>query len=233
VEWRGGLLTGIHGYARAMELVDVWPVFGLRLLSPRLELRIVRDEDIPGLLECVHAGIHDPAVMPFGVPWTDAEPEELRRNFAKHQWRQRVSVRPNNWALNFVVLLDGVPVGVQDVSADGFDVLRTVVSGSWLTRNRQSSGIGTEMRTAMLLFAFDYLDAEVPESSAAAWNAASLRVSHRLGYLDNGTSRVSPRPREFVEEQRVQLAKDDFVRPEWKLRVEGFDSARRDLLSDT
>ncbi|MDH6236422.1 GNAT family protein [Cryobacterium sp. CG_9.6] len=215
-----------------MELVDVWPLFGLRLLTPRLELRLVRDDDIAGLIECVHAGIHDPAAMPFAVPWTEAEPDELRRNFAQHQWRQRVQVRPDNWSLNFVVRLDGVPIGIQDMSAIDFAVLRTVVSASWLTRSRQGVGIGTEMRAALLLFAFDYLNAEVAESDAVSWNAASLGVSHRLGYARNGFTRVSARPGEVNEEVRLRLPKAEFVRPDWDLRVEGFDAARRDLVGE-
>jgi hypothetical protein len=51
-----------------MNVVDVWPLFGLSLSSPRLQLRIVRDDDIPALLEAVYAGVHDAAVMPFAVP---------------------------------------------------------------------------------------------------------------------------------------------------------------------
>ena len=42
-----------------MDLVDVWPVFGLRLFTPRLELRVARDDDIPGLAEAAIRGIHD------------------------------------------------------------------------------------------------------------------------------------------------------------------------------
>jgi RimJ/RimL family protein N-acetyltransferase len=214
-----------------MNVVDVWPLFGLSLSSPRLQMRIVRDEDIPALLEAVYAGVHDAAVMPFAVPWTDAAPDELRRNFAQHQWRQRLSVQPNNWTLNFAVILDGVPIGVQDMSAVDFSVRQTVSSGSWLTRSRQGAGLGTEMRAAMLIFAFDHLGAEVAESGAATWNVASLGVSRRLGYSDNGMSRAAPRPGQVIEEQRLRLLRDDFRRPSWKLRVEGLDAARRDLLS--
>jgi hypothetical protein len=46
-------------------LSDVWPLFGLKIISPRLELRLVRDEDLPGVIDAALAGIHDPAVMPF------------------------------------------------------------------------------------------------------------------------------------------------------------------------
>ena len=213
-----------------MDLLDVWPLFGLTLTSPRLTLRIVRDNDIPALLEAAYAGIHDPARMPFKVPWTDAEPEQMRRDFARHQWRQRISVQPNNWVLNFAVLYDGKPIGIQDLRAADFSVRKTVTSGSWLTQQHQGSGLGTEMRAAMLLFAFDHLGAEIAESSAASWNQASLGVSRHLGYEDNGTTRRTPRSGQLDEEQRLQLTSVDFTRPSWNVKVEGLAGALRDLI---
>jgi RimJ/RimL family protein N-acetyltransferase len=213
-----------------MDLLDAWPLFGLRLRTPRLELRPVRDEDVPGLVDAALAGIHDPAVMPFAVPWTDAEPDVLRRELARFVWRQRASIRPDTWTLQLAVLHEGRPVGVQDLSTADFAELRTVLTGSWLTRRAQGRGIGTEMRAAVLLFAFDVLGAEVAESSAASWNAASLGVSRRLGYVDNGVERRAPRPGRVIEEQRLRLPRESFVRPAWSLRVEGVEAARRDLL---
>jgi RimJ/RimL family protein N-acetyltransferase len=213
-----------------MDLLDAWPLFGLRLRTPRLELRPVRDEDLPGLVDAALAGIHDPAVMPFAVPWTDAEPDVLRRELARFVWRQRASIRPDTWTLQLAVLHEGRPVGMQDVSTADFAELRTVLTGSWLTRRAQGRGIGTEMRAAVLLFAFDVLGAEVAESSAASWNAASLGVSRRLGYVDNGVERRAPRPGRVIEEQRLRLPRESFVRPAWSLRVEGVEAARRDLL---
>jgi RimJ/RimL family protein N-acetyltransferase len=213
-----------------MGIETAWPLFALELRSPNLRLRVVRDEDLPGLLDAVEAGIHDPSVMPFGVPWTDAEPGELRRSFAQYQWGKRSRVRPGSWDLSLTVLLDGKPIGVQDVSATDLGVLKTVTTGSWLTRAHQGLGIGKEMRAAILLFAFDHLGAEVAESSAATWNRASLGVSRALGYEDNGRSRVIGRPGEARVEQRVRLEQDAFVRPAWDLTVTGADVALPELL---
>ena len=94
-------------YRSGMDLLEAWPLFGLRLLTPRLELRPVRDEDLPGLVDAALAGIHHPAVMPFAVPWTDAEPDVLRRELARFVWRQRASIRPGTWTLQLAVLRDG------------------------------------------------------------------------------------------------------------------------------
>lgn len=215
-----------------MILSEVWPLFGLRLTTPRLHLRIVRDDDIPPLLEAALGGIHDPAVMPFTVPWTDAAPDDLRRDFARHQWRQRVSVQPNNWTLNFAVIVDGIPVGIQDVNAVDFALRKTIVSGSWLAQSHQGNGFGTEMRAAILQFAFDYIGAEVAESDAATWNAASLAVSARLGYSESGHGRQVSRQGEVMETVGLRLLREDFQRPSWEVKVEGLDAARRDLLAD-
>ena len=213
-----------------MDLVDVWPVFGLRLITPRLELRIARDDDLPALAEAAIRGIHDRDRMPFAHAWTDEPPAILRREMARYFWRERAAVAPGTWMLNFAVLEDGVPFGVQDLRAVDFTPLRTVSTGSWLTRSRQGDGLGTEMRAAILAFAFDHLGAEVAESGALDWNDASLRVSRRLGYRDNGEKRVTARPGELAREVLLRLDRADFVRPAWELEVEGVEGARAALV---
>ena len=52
-------------------LTDVWPLFGLVLRTPRLELRVPSLEQLAALAELADEGVHDPAAMPFLVPWTD------------------------------------------------------------------------------------------------------------------------------------------------------------------
>lgn len=212
-------------------LSDVWPLFDLRISSPRLELRPVHDEDLPGVIDAVLAGIHDPSVMPFGVPWTDAPRDVLIRETAKHQWRLRAAVEPDNWTLNFVILSEGVPIGMQDLGTRDFSITKTVTTGSWLSQPHQGKGLGKEMRAAVLLFAFDHLGAEVAESEAAVWHKASLGVSHSLGYQDTGLRRTVGRPGELSEQQEVRLESEQFNRPDWNVVVEGLEAARRDLIA--
>lgn len=209
---------------------DVWPLFDLTITSPRLQMRIVRDQDLPGIVSAALDGIHDPAVMPFSVPWTDADPGEMARGMARHQWELRAGIRPDHWTLNFTVMLDGVPIGTQSVGAYAFSSTRTVNSGSWLTAAQQGKGYGKEMRSAALLFAFDHLGAEVAESSAAVWNQASLGVSRSLGYRLGATRTIEPRPGHPDELQEVRLLAAEFNRPGWDIGVEGFDAVRADLL---
>jgi RimJ/RimL family protein N-acetyltransferase len=137
-----------------------------------------------------------------------------------HQWRLR-QISPQNWTIQFAVILDGTVVGAQDLGAQDFAHRRTVSSGSWLTKRAQGQGVGTEMRAGLLLFAFDVLGAEWAESSAAAWNTASLRVSFKLGYEPNGVTRVAPRPGRPVDEQRVRLTREGFSRPAWGITTTG------------
>jgi RimJ/RimL family protein N-acetyltransferase len=212
-----------------MDLEDVWPLFRLRLRTPRLELRLARDEDLGSLAESALAGIHDPAVMPFAMPWTDADPDAQRRGIAAHVWRQRVECTPADWTLLFAIRHEGSAIGLQDVRGHRFPARRTISTGSWLTASKQGLGLGTEMRAAVLAFAFDHLGAEVAETSAADWNGPSQGVTRRLGYRENGVGRIEARPGEMELDVRFRLEPAWFVRPEWTLEVEGVADARREL----
>src|SRR5690606_37775049 len=155
-------------------LDDIWPLFGLEIATPRLTLRPVRDSDLSGLTRAALDGVHDPERTPFSVPWTDAAPADLPRNLAAYQWSLRGRVHPRDWIVAFAVRFADRVVGSQDLSAYDFANRRTVNTGSWLTESVHGRGLGTEMRAALLLFAFDVLGAQWAESGAATWNEASL-----------------------------------------------------------
>jgi RimJ/RimL family protein N-acetyltransferase len=154
-----------------------WPIAGLRLRisSPRgeLELRLPEGADLFALAALAEAGVHDPAVQPFGVAWTDVEPVARARSVLQHHWPCLGSWSPANWTLNMVVLRDRAVVGTQGCSAADFSVLREVGTGSWLGRRYQGLGIGSAMRAATLALAFDGLAAEFATSDAFTDNAAS------------------------------------------------------------
>ena len=213
-----------------MGIDTVWPLFGIRIETPRLVLRPARDDDLDALADAAIAGIHESDRMPFGAPWTDAAPDELRRSLAMFHWRLRADTRPNDWWLILAVERDDELIGAQDVRARDFAALRSISSGSWLTRSAQGDGVGTEMRAGILQLAFDHLGAEWAESGAAVWNTASLRVSEKLGYRPNGIERVHVRLDEVVDHEHVRLHRDDFVRPTWTARVTLPDAARTMLL---
>jgi RimJ/RimL family protein N-acetyltransferase len=166
-----------------------WPLSGLRLRTPRLELRLPSLADLDDLASLAAEGVHDPAVQPFGVPWTDVPPDQRARSVLQYHWQMWGEWSPQDWTLNLVVDRSGVIVGTQGMSGRDFALLREVSTGSWLGQRHHSQGIGTEMRAAVLHLAFAGLDAGYAISSAFTDNPASLAVSRKLGYAADGIDR--------------------------------------------
>jgi RimJ/RimL family protein N-acetyltransferase len=184
-----------------------------------LTLRPPTDDDFPGLLDAIDTGIHDPDAMPFSVPWSDAEPHARRQAAAQFWWGQRAGWRAEEWHLPLAVFSDDGPVGIQDLFATRFSVLREVASGSWLKRPAQGQGFGKEMRLAVLQLAFEGLGAEVARSAAFTDNVASLAVSRAIGYRENGRHREAPRGTPNV------LINFELTREEWMTRRDAFPRA--------
>jgi RimJ/RimL family protein N-acetyltransferase len=206
-----------------------WPQSTLILRTPRLELRPDDDAGLAELVEVAYEGVHPPERMPFLVPWTDADPRYLGRGMLQYFWRERAAVAPESWALHFLVRWEGRVVGVQSLRAERFGVLREVRTGSWLGLAHQGRGIGSEMRAAVLAYAFDHLGARHAGSEAFEDNAASLRVSERLGYVPDGSELVAPRG-EPVRNLRLRVTPDTFRRPDWTLEVRGHTPELADFL---
>lgn len=210
-----------------MGLVDHWPLFGLRIRTPRLELRSPTDDDLCELIEVARAGVHDPATMPFTVPWTDLTSPDFEREALRYWWNCRAGFTVSSWALPLAVAVDGELVGLQTLAADDFGDLRTAETGSWLGRAHHGRGIGTEMRAAVLHLAFVHLGALAVTSAAFVDNVASQRVSMATGYQPNGTS-FALRRGERDEQIRFLLTADRWpeVRPGFAIEVEGFEPCR-------
>ena len=181
-----------------------WPLTGLRLRTPRLELRWPTLSDLDELAALAADGVHDPDVQPFGVAWTDTPAAELPSQSLRYYWAEWGAWRLNDWTLHLVAVHDGAVVGTQAMRGRDFAILREVGTGSWLGRGHQHQGIGTEMRAAVLALAFDGLHAEYAVSRAHWDNAASLGVSRKLGYAKDGIERLVVRQRP-VTAQRLRL----------------------------
>ena len=204
----------------------IWPFAALRITTPVLELRYPDDDDLCALAHLAAAGIHDPAAMPFYVPWTRADAPELKRGLLQFGWRRRASLAPDDWSLPFVVCVDGEPVGVQDVFARQFAARRVVETGSWLGRRAQGRGIGTEMRAAVLHLAFDGLGADEAVSGSFTDNPASAAVSRHNGYVGNGEE-VVDREGEAARLQHWVLTRAAWTaRRRGDITVEGLDACR-------
>lgn len=187
-------------------LRDHWPLMGLRLSTPRLELRLPSEDELAELGELAAEGIHEPDRMPFLVPWTDLPPADRARSVVQHHWLRRGNWSPENWALNLVVLADDRVVGLQTVAARDFALLRQVSTASWLGARFQRQGIGTEMRAAVLHLAFAGLNAREAMSGAFEDNASSFTVSMKHGYEPDGVERHVVRGRP-VAMRRLRLTR--------------------------
>jgi RimJ/RimL family protein N-acetyltransferase len=170
-------------------IADRWPLFGLVLRTPRLEMRVPDLDRLAELGDLAAAGVHDPAVQPFAAEWTDQAPERVATSVLQWQWGTWAQWRPEEWALGLVAIADGRVVGTQSIDATRFATLREVGTGSWLGRSVQGRGYGTEMRAAVLELAFTGLGAEFATSEAFADNHSSYAVSRKLGYVEDGVAR--------------------------------------------
>ena len=197
-----------------------WPLFDLRLRCGPVSLRPVTDADLPRLSAILPDDLdHDPHVERFvGL---DGD-RDRRRLMVQGIWRARGTWSPSKWCLDLAVEHGGRLVGVQALEGDDFVTLRTVDSYSWLVADARGQGLGVAMRTAVLGLAFDHLGAVAAVSSAVLDNAASLGVSRRLGYADNGLSRTNS-VNGVVELQHLRLTREVWAAGGHHVEVSGLE----------
>lgn len=208
--------------------VTMLPLLGLRIQAGPVELRGITDDLLGPLADLAAAGVHDPDTMPFDFPWTAVPPGELPRNFAQYHWRVRASFSPASWRAEFAVFWNGELAGVQGITAQDYPITRTGQTGSWLGLAFHGRGIGTAMRQVLCAFMFDHLDADRITSGAFADNLASLAVSRKTGYTENGVHRVNRQGRPAT---RVSLLLEPgaLVRFPHALTVRGLPEFRRSI----
>lgn len=188
----------------------VWPLFDLRVTTPRLELRYVDDELATELAALAAKGIHDPATMPFGMPWSDVPSPQLEQNAFQFYWRCRADTSPKDWSINLATLVDGKVVGTTGLITHEFPTLRQFETGSWLGREHQGRGFGKEMRVATLQLGFVGFGAQHATTSAWHDNGPSLGVTRSLGYSANGVRRQMRRDEGDLM-QLFEMSRADFV----------------------
>jgi RimJ/RimL family protein N-acetyltransferase len=208
---------------------DHWPLFDLEVRTPRLTLRYLDDALAQQLVAVAGRGVHDPAVMPFSVPWTDLPSPQMEREAMRFYWQTRAAVRPESWNLQFAVVVDDDVVGSCGLGAEHFSTLRQFTTGSWLGREFQGRGLGKEFRMAVLTLGFDGFGAEFALTGMWHDNAPSLGVTTSLGYERVGRRRALRRdvPDEQLEYQMsrdhwVTIRRDDIT-------LHGVDAAREFL----
>ncbi|WP_026208074.1 GNAT family N-acetyltransferase [Catelliglobosispora koreensis] len=204
-------------------LTDHFPLLGLRLSTPRLELGLPAPEQLGALADVASEGVHDPSTMPFTVPWTDLPPAERARSVVVHHWATLGAWSPASWTLPFTVIWDGQVVGQQSLSGKSFAVTRECSTGSWLGRRFHGRGIGTEMRAAVAYLAFAGLGATAIVSAAYTDNPASLGVSRKLGYSNDGINRDVVQGRLQIS-QRLRLSRERWLEGKrLSVRVDGLE----------
>ena len=101
--------------------------FDLRLLTPRLELRLPSHDEIVALYRVAALGIH----VPMRCRSVSPGPTRLTDFVAFHEHSFQTWA-PSSWNANFVSFLDGRAIGMQSLLGREFADRREVHSGSWL-----------------------------------------------------------------------------------------------------
>ena len=204
--------------------MDLTPLYGLRLRTDRLELRWPDEDELVALAQVAQRGVHDPAEMPFVVPWTDrlGEPDFIDQFVGfhtglRHDWS------PADWSLELGVWAADEPIGVQGVVGHDYWRRREVKTGSWLAQDFHGRGFGTEMRAAVLELAFRGLGADAALSSTLEGAEASMRVSQKLGYVSDGESWVEVRGQRRLD-RHLRLTRDAWIdRERISVRISGLE----------
>jgi hypothetical protein len=109
-----------------------WPLFDLRVRTPRVELRPPDEQTMVALVDLADRGVHDPDFVPFLRAWTLEPDGERQRHSLQYYWRCWSGWTVDAWELPFGAWVDGTLVGPQGMLATSFPVTRTfrrVVAG--------------------------------------------------------------------------------------------------------
>lgn len=210
-----------HVAAERAAVEQVWPLFGLRLQTARLVLRLPTGEEAVALASLAPDDLETDPTWP--APPGGEQPTATE--VLQWWWRALGTWTVESWRLPLGVWLDGEPVGFQEIEAERFGLLRTVETSSWLVHEVRGRCVGTEMRAAVLALAFGHLGAEEATSGAWETNAGSLGVSRSLGYEANGEVRHAHHGRVGTM-RRVRLPRAAWDEARYEVAVHGLDACR-------
>jgi RimJ/RimL family protein N-acetyltransferase len=208
-----------------------YPLLDVRVTTPTLELRGATDNLLDELADVVRDGKAHADPSPYDDPMSFYEPDPDVRvaQWLRAIWRGRGKVEPDAWRLYFVVVVDGHPVGMQDLIGVNFSTFGTVTSFSWLVDDQRGRGLGHEMRDAILHLAFDGLGAKEASSDAFVDNHGSNAISRDLGYEPNGSDWAT-RQGEPALLNRWRLTRDNWEqRRRDNIRLHNIEACRTSL----
>lgn len=163
-----------------------WPLFDIRIETPRLTMQIGDDNLLEQLANVAAAGIHGADEVMFGDRWTNQEPDAAARHLLQWNWRARANWSSSRWTASFVAIHEGEVVGSAWMFAEDFALLGSFGTSSWLGLQHQGKGLGKEMRAGLLAMGFGQLNAKEARTNMLSHNAASLGVTKSFGYEFNG-----------------------------------------------
>lgn len=212
----------------------LWPLFGVRLLTKRLELRAMCEADLAEIAALVPGDAEpDPRLPRFAF----VDPAVVRATMSfQSYWSSMGNWSVEDWRVGFVARLragghlgpTGSLIGTSELEAEGWVVRRTVGTGSWLVEAARRQDYGKEMRAAMLTLAFGGLEAAVAETEALSENSASLGVSRSLGYQPNGEviHDHNGTPARMMRFRLPREVWDEHIRAAWPTQIEGLEAAK-------
>ena len=221
----GRVISAGDSPAPTRTLEEIWPPYGLVVESGDLRMTALREADVPEVLDVVAGGIHDPAWTPFLFPWTDAPAEEMPANYLRFYASTLTRTVDGDVSLELVVRRNGQVIGMQGMNGPDVAGTRRLETGSWLGLPFQGQGLGTRMRRMMCALAFDGLGLDAVTSSAWEDNAASRRVSEKVGYRETGRGQAERRGVP-TGEVFFELRPEGFVRGEEPVRITGAEELR-------
>jgi RimJ/RimL family protein N-acetyltransferase len=170
-------------------VAHTYPLLNVEVRTPRLTLAGASDELLERLVPLVRAGVADAEPWPFDDPISFyADSPEREWQWLRGIWAGRGRVSAEFWRLYFAVLVDGVPVGMQDLIAKNFTRFGTVSSFSWLAPGSRGQGLGKEMRAAILQLAFAGLGRTKP--AATPFSTTKHPTACPVGWATNRTART-------------------------------------------
>lgn len=206
----------------------MWPPFGLSITARddehEITLRVLRDEDICAIHGVTPEEIYGPDVPVYAFPWLFAAPSPAFR------WAHRAEFGPEKWSLDLGVFYRNQIIGVVDMRAEDFKNARAIETGSWLYHREQGKGLGTLVRHAVAGFAFRYLEATSLHTSWVEGNAASERVSAKVGYTVTGESTEPSGPQKQPMPTKTARLDRDSYQPGARVVATGLTFELRTML---
>ena len=157
-----------------------WPLFDLVVRTPRLELRLPREDEFADMVELGRRGDPRPRDDALLHALDRRRAASARREAAQWMWRHRADWSPDNWSSP---VASSWTAGPSACRTSGRALPRRALRRDRVVARpaHQGQGLGREMREAVLHLAFAGLGAEEALSGAFEDNAPRWRPHARWG----------------------------------------------------